>query len=73
MARQYTAWVIQNGRGKSAMFLSNFLTFYSGEANVTQWSEVPAKALQFVRRSDARRLIDGCDIGGARPVEKQFG
>ena len=61
MARAYTAWVVQEGKGKEATFLVS---------NFRDWTPTLAKAMQLVRRSDARNVAEFVETG--RPVEKQF-
>ena len=62
MARQYTAWVVQEGKGKDTRLLY---------APLADWVTNPKLAMQFARRSDARRMADS--IARGRPVEKSFG
>ena len=74
MARQHTAWVIQNGKGDDA----EYVHFRSGGSVLFTGLRL---ATQFSRRSDARCVLDYLkgrypkmyDERAFRPVEKQFG
>lgn len=67
MARAYTAWVVQEGKGEDAVYVSDLTP------TRIIWSAKLAKAMQFVRRSDARRFTEGVEAPIGRPVEKSFG
>lgn len=74
MAKQYTAWVVQEGNGDVALWLG---------ARGRDWTKTPKlkEAIQFARRSDARKALVAASAKAVyspfwddfRAVEKQFG
>lgn len=71
--RAYTAWVIATGKGDNMRYAIDIVVSHpEGEIDFLVGADI-RRALQFARRADARKVLDGTGLVDFRPVEKTFG